>query len=101
MGRAGPREPSLVHVSDRGLYPAYLLPPPALGKCRHGSLASCRVPIRLDGSIASLGATSLTPQPRTLGQAPPRVSLLFPSPSWPPGDVPSDFAFGQPVRCRR
>ena len=38
---AGPREPSL-HVSDRGLYPGYLLPLPALGKGPHRGLASRR-----------------------------------------------------------
>ena len=37
---AGFREPSLMHVSGRGLYPAYLLPPPTLGKRPHRCLGS-------------------------------------------------------------
>jgi hypothetical protein len=40
---AGFREPSLMHVSDRGLYPSYLLPPPPVGKRPHRSLARCNI----------------------------------------------------------
>jgi hypothetical protein len=39
IGKGGASRALKMHVSDRGLYPPYLLPPPTLGKRCHRSLA--------------------------------------------------------------